>query len=446
MALENRQIVQKLLASRVTDHKRLNPAIYNHFPMIIKDFSTQRKFQAPELIVTYSPKRNAELITVRDEPFLIYDQYLGQTFNHLNTVSQTPSKESVLKVYSYKILAEEFRLRGDKNKAVFFGLKYGLLASWARQKLLPAMQNARYKRSTYTHIQEVYVLCHELAHRSLLFDVHALKVGKAENRAYIRNSFIGRKLNEIKTFFDDLPLETREKYTSSEREAYSNFKQEINQICHWLGMSFEISEQDLDTCAIEMICDNIALIVSSGFYLNVLGLTNDVIMEGVWLGQLYLWYLRTLQNIGKCFANIDVSASDEGRLLYRHASIFTTTNHSSNILFRLRNKKVENDSYEICDMYNMLGLKAHTFDPRSLHDNYHLLIDTQYGPFLDTVLDVEKEVFEPFTEERIESMLNRVRFSSEVDIRRFLNADWRQFVDWLTGWINNDSVVQKYGV
>src|SRR6266850_3499064 len=66
-----------------------------------------RHDDTPELFVTYSSERRCEFIRVAGKEYLVYDQYLGQTFNRLNRIQFAKhGAQSLSRSIACKILAE----------------------------------------------------------------------------------------------------------------------------------------------------------------------------------------------------------------------------------------------------------------------------------------------------------------------------------------------------
>lgn len=125
----------------------------------------------PPLVVTYSTSRRSEIVTVRKRDYLVYDQYLGQTWNILNQIYFNSGDSLHVQTYACKYLAEGLRDRCNLNGAKGFAVIYADLKS---SHPLP-LDNVD-KRAMYTLAQETFLIAHELAHLALRYNDETLKV------------------------------------------------------------------------------------------------------------------------------------------------------------------------------------------------------------------------------------------------------------------------------
>ncbi|WP_186258111.1 hypothetical protein [Burkholderia gladioli] len=121
----------------------------------------------PELCVTYSGDRKCELITIGQTAYLIYDQYLGQSFNRLNRIQFALHGAPMLsQAFASKYVAERLLSLGLTGPAAFFAL----VAQQFQQNVktdgnpfeLP--ETVEIIRHGLTASQELFVMAHELAH------------------------------------------------------------------------------------------------------------------------------------------------------------------------------------------------------------------------------------------------------------------------------------------
>ena len=119
----------------------------------------------PNLHVTYSTERTCETLDLAGGRIVIYDQYLGQTFNQLNRLHLNGSDPEDMTTYGCKLLAERAQLLGCLEQSLAFAAAYRLRQHEASN----AHREDRdlKKRLEWTLIQESYVVVHELFHSVL---------------------------------------------------------------------------------------------------------------------------------------------------------------------------------------------------------------------------------------------------------------------------------------
>ncbi|WP_426256982.1 hypothetical protein [Sphingomonas sp. DC2300-3] len=119
----------------------------------------------PDLHVTYSTERTCETLDLTGGRIVIYDQYLGQTFNQLNRLHLNGSDPEDMTTYGCKLLAERAQLLGCLEQSLAFAAAYRVRQHEASN----AHREDRdlKKRLEWTLIQESYVVVHELFHSVL---------------------------------------------------------------------------------------------------------------------------------------------------------------------------------------------------------------------------------------------------------------------------------------
>ncbi len=152
------------LAQYIATTRRTKPAplatYYEQLFDLLRCLSPGDAF--PRLHTTYSVQRRCEVISLDDEVFLVYDQYLGQTINTLNRVffaSPQNTAEAAL-MYACKYLAENLRVRQRDRLALFFARGYHSL----RERVHLPPTSANQLQTTLVMLQEVYVISHEIFH------------------------------------------------------------------------------------------------------------------------------------------------------------------------------------------------------------------------------------------------------------------------------------------
>ncbi len=127
----------------------------------------------PELHVTYSSERRCELLRLKGRQYLVYDQYLGQSFNRINRIQFAKHESPSLSMaYASKFIAERLIALNALGPAVFFGL-----ISKQFEKLAHAPGNPfadlgedEYLRHRLIAAQELFVMAHEVAHHRWALD------------------------------------------------------------------------------------------------------------------------------------------------------------------------------------------------------------------------------------------------------------------------------------
>jgi hypothetical protein len=121
----------------------------------------------PELFITYSSDRTCELIRFAKSTYLVYDQYLGQSFNRLNRIQYALHGTQMLSQgYACKYVAERLICLGQTGPAAFFAM----VASQFEQNVKAEGDPFRLPKKDddawvgFTGTQELFVMAHELAH------------------------------------------------------------------------------------------------------------------------------------------------------------------------------------------------------------------------------------------------------------------------------------------
>lgn len=115
----------------------------------------------PELKVCYSINRTCEIIKFNDKEYLIYDQYLGQSLNMLNRLYFNSKIKDEAKTYGYKLIAEKIYTTGYYKYSKIFAITHILLKEKSSSYKIDIDFN---KRAIYRYVQELFIMCHELAH------------------------------------------------------------------------------------------------------------------------------------------------------------------------------------------------------------------------------------------------------------------------------------------
>lgn len=114
------------------------------------------------LKLIYTPSRRAERLKINGESWLIYDQYLGQTFNILNRIFFNAEGEKESITYFHKYISEKTLEYGKSE----LGIELSNVYANGRE----CLRNTFYgdpKRTVFTIISEKFAIFHELSHEIL---------------------------------------------------------------------------------------------------------------------------------------------------------------------------------------------------------------------------------------------------------------------------------------
>ncbi|KJH65677.1 hypothetical protein [Chromobacterium violaceum] len=129
--------------------------------------------QSPELFITYSSDRKSELIRIGQTTYLVYDQYLGQSFNRLNRIQYALHGAPMLsQAYACKYVAERLLCLGLTGPAAFFALASRQFVENVKADGNPFKLPMKVEaiRLELTASQELFVMAHELAHHHWQLD------------------------------------------------------------------------------------------------------------------------------------------------------------------------------------------------------------------------------------------------------------------------------------
>ena len=160
-------IEQYLAASRRTRpaDARLEEQYATYYGWIADE--TTAADQNPALFVTFSSDRKCELIRIGTTSHLVYDQYLGQSFNRLNRIQFAAHGASQLsQAYASKYVAERLLCFGHAGPAAFFAAASHQFERGVKEEGDPfdVPMALNVVRGSLTAVQEIFVIAHELAH------------------------------------------------------------------------------------------------------------------------------------------------------------------------------------------------------------------------------------------------------------------------------------------
>ncbi|MEZ4920507.1 MAG: hypothetical protein R2792_15505 [Saprospiraceae bacterium] len=121
-------------------------------------------FASPELIVVRSQNRVCEILAINKDEYLIYDEYLSNSFDILNRLLYNSQNEYERYSYLKKITAEYLNLNRMDNLALVYAMSAKIELGNSRSYL---NDRNEIRRMQISKIAEVFALSHELAHSFL---------------------------------------------------------------------------------------------------------------------------------------------------------------------------------------------------------------------------------------------------------------------------------------
>lgn len=115
----------------------------------------------PEFDLAYSSERTCETITINGQQVVIYDQYLGQTFNQLNRLHLNSLEPREARIYAYKIAAEFAQIDGQPRLAAVLAMAHFANRDSAQTHTKDSDIAHRMRIGA---LQEAYVMAHEAFH------------------------------------------------------------------------------------------------------------------------------------------------------------------------------------------------------------------------------------------------------------------------------------------
>ena len=119
-------IDQIIKVSRASFKIEPNEKMYRYFNDLINiACNVHPEINRPILKVCFTLNRLCETLKFKNEQYIIYDQYLGQSFNKMNRILfHEDDNEAV--AYLCKILSEEYYLLNNLEKAIPYNIYYQL--------------------------------------------------------------------------------------------------------------------------------------------------------------------------------------------------------------------------------------------------------------------------------------------------------------------------------
>ena len=118
----------------------------------------------PALIVVHSLNKNSQLITLNKSPYLVHDQYLGQTLSELTRIYCCTATPDDAKAFMFRLAAETAECCGKPDIALWFACLYSRIFHLSHGYKLQETPEQQKRRHTMTTIGEVFIMAHEVAH------------------------------------------------------------------------------------------------------------------------------------------------------------------------------------------------------------------------------------------------------------------------------------------
>lgn len=154
-------IDQFIKTSRASFKKEANVSMYRYFDDLMNiACNVHSDIIKPTLKICFSLNRTCETLKYQNTQYIIYDEYLGQSFNKMNRILFYEDNNEAI-AYLCKILSEEFYLTNKLEKAIPYNVYYQL---HSKAKVFDLPTEFIEKKSEIVSIQESFVFFHEFAH------------------------------------------------------------------------------------------------------------------------------------------------------------------------------------------------------------------------------------------------------------------------------------------
>ncbi|WP_426530484.1 hypothetical protein [Bradyrhizobium sp. McL0615] len=235
------------LQSYLTTSRRLVPedelhAMDPYYQTLYRRVQGEMPGDLPELKVVYSTERSCEIVEADDRWYLIYDRYLGETFNLFTRILYHAKVPDYAEAAALKCIAQRLLSKNKLAEAQNIALLYSLLHP--KERL--TKNSFGTDRAELTEMQELFVLAHEICHHKLKHDPAFMAVH------FVNAELIYLEGSEIATrkpsFTERRKLEKEYGFPVSDRfwkRTYEEGK------AHWSRNKSRIIE--------EILCDSFAL-------------------------------------------------------------------------------------------------------------------------------------------------------------------------------------------
>ena len=141
--------------------------LYDHLKLVAPS-------SLPPLTVIYSTERSCQIVKAAGEWHLIYDQYLGETFDLLTRILYHAQIPAYAEAFAIKSAAQRLVSRGRFPEAAYLILYF---AEMQPREALAAISEDNRKSLTPAH--ELFVMAHEACHFLMRHDEH-FRAGRVE--------------------------------------------------------------------------------------------------------------------------------------------------------------------------------------------------------------------------------------------------------------------------
>lgn len=260
--------------------------------------SDQLYHKLPKLVTCYSTERTCEFVSMNGNDYIIYDQYLGQTFNMLNRIYFNSTDKFDIVSYAYKVLAEIYHSMSEIEMSQI------CLIAYTENK----EQHETYKneqdlgiRRQYTYFQEFFVLMHEVAHW------HLSNIDKTSHICEKRHQLMEYLLYMQKVNDPDRTDAYLNDIDAVLESPYGSYKEYIsNDMYKKLDISLETAHNEFLNVAMEMIksnddfieeclCDDIATNFLVPLMISKYGIAIEECLQIIYLGLQNLELLTILR-------------------------------------------------------------------------------------------------------------------------------------------------------
>ena len=270
---------------------------YNIFLSIIDWDKLHR--EPPKLVTCYSTERTCEFVSMNEEDYIIYDEYLGQTFNKLNRIFLNSTDKFDIITYAYKIMAEIYHFSSKIELSQLCLVAYAenneMHQTYKREKDLGI-------RGKYTFIQESFVLMHEVVHWHLSNKDIISTISK--KRSQLMDHLLDMQRiddpDQVKAFLDDIdavfdsPYGSYKEYITPKRykEYEISFKAKKNIFFEYMMELVKTSDDFIEEC----LCDNIATEFLVNIMTAMFGIDIEECLQIIYVGLENLGILTILRN------------------------------------------------------------------------------------------------------------------------------------------------------